>query len=47
MIRTMNGAVAQLQRLKTSPEDVFFSDADKIASAKYHLIVAIEACMHE
>ena len=45
LVSQMNGAVAQLQRLKTSPEDVFFSDADKIASAKYHLIVAIEACI--
>ena len=45
LVSQMNGAVAQLQRLKTSPENVFFSDADKIASAKYHLIVAIEACI--
>ena len=43
-------AMTQLERLATLSQQQFISDPDKIASAKYHLIVAIEAevdiCQH-
>ena len=37
--------VEALRRLASVPRDEFLADADKIASAKYHFVVAIECCI--
>ncbi len=34
-----------LRRLASVPRDSFLDDADKIGSAKYHFVVAIECCI--
>lgn len=43
MLSSFHGARAQLQRLAMMDAQEFLSDPDKIASAKYNFIVAIEA----
>jgi len=48
LIRIVGELRKSLQRLSALagiPEDQFVTDADKVASAKYHFIVAIEACI--
>jgi uncharacterized protein YutE (UPF0331/DUF86 family) len=48
LIRITGELRKSLQRLSTLSqveENRFVSDADKVASAKYHFIVAIEACI--
>ena len=48
LIRIVGELRKSLQRqsaLAGIPEDQFVTDADKVASAKYHFIVAIEACI--
>jgi uncharacterized protein YutE (UPF0331/DUF86 family) len=37
--------LARLQALSSYDQDQFVNDPDKVASAKYHFIVAIEACI--
>lgn len=37
--------VEVLRRLAIVPRAVFLADADKIGSAKYHFVVAIECCI--
>jgi uncharacterized protein YutE (UPF0331/DUF86 family) len=37
--------VRRLQALSTNSQEQFVNDPDKVASAKYHFIVAIEACI--
>lgn len=37
--------VAQLRRLATVERTAFIGDPDKVASAKYHFVVAIECCI--
>ena len=39
------GYVAELRRLAAIPVSQFLADADKVASAKYHFVVAIECCL--
>jgi len=50
LVSQIREAVGHLHRLKELKESVFIDDPDKIASAKYHFIVAIEAmidmCSH-
>lgn len=45
LVSQMREAAGHLRRLSEVPEDVFLADPDKIASAKYHFIVAIEAAI--
>jgi len=37
--------LAELRRLGAVAENVFFHDPDKVASAKYHFVATIEACI--
>lgn len=37
--------LAELRRLAAIPTSQFLPDADKVASAKYHFVVAIECCL--
>jgi len=39
------GYVAELRRLAAIPTSQLLADADKVASAKYHFVVAIECCL--
>lgn len=43
MISEMRKAVNRLQSLKTLEKDTFLNDPDKISSAKYNFVVAIES----
>jgi len=45
LVSQMRNAVAQLERLKKNKRQIFLSDTDKVGSAKYHFIVAIEAAI--
>ena len=45
LVSTLREAVGHLNRHKDSRRDVFLDDPDKIASAKYHFIVAIESAI--
>jgi uncharacterized protein YutE (UPF0331/DUF86 family) len=45
MMENLKIYVAQLNRLSEFKEDEFLSDMDKLGSAKYYLIVAIESCI--
>jgi len=45
LVSTLREAIAHLSRHKGSQKDVFLADPDKIASAKYHFIVAIESAI--
>jgi len=46
----LNNALNQLVRLESIPEADFLKDTDKIASAKYHFLLAIQSaidiCLH-
>ncbi len=37
--------VSELKRLSSTPRENFLSEPDKVGSAKYHLLVAIESCI--
>jgi uncharacterized protein YutE (UPF0331/DUF86 family) len=37
--------VAELRRLAAVEQKAFLADTDKVASAKYHFVVAIECCL--
>lgn len=45
MLENLKTYVAQLDRLSGLGLDEFLSDPDKLGSAKYYLIVAIESCI--
>ena len=45
MISEMRKAVNRLQSLKTLDKDIFLNDPDKISSAKYNFVVAIESAI--
>jgi len=45
LVSQMREAVVRLRALKECEKPVFLKDPDKIGSAKYHLIVAIEAAI--
>lgn len=45
IISNCRGYVQSLRRLKDMPRETFLADQDLVASAKYHFIVAIEACI--
>jgi len=45
LVSTLRETVGHLNRHKESRKDVFLDDPDKIASAKYHFIVAIESAI--
>jgi uncharacterized protein YutE (UPF0331/DUF86 family) len=45
LVSELRKNVARLQDLSALPEAKFFKDPDKIGSAKYHFIVAIESCI--
>lgn len=45
MLDNLKVYVAQLRRLSKCEENEFLSDMDKLGSAKYYLIVAIESCI--
>ena len=41
----LNEYVGELRRLATVPPHQLLTDPDKIASVKYHFVVAIECCL--
>lgn len=43
LVSELRKSVARLRALSKLPQDEFFEDPDKIGSAKYHFIVAIES----
>ena len=45
LVSELRKNVARLQDLSAFPEAEFLKDPDKIGSAKYHFIVAIESCI--
>jgi uncharacterized protein YutE (UPF0331/DUF86 family) len=45
LVSQMRKAEAQLERLRRISRGLFLSDLDKVGSAKYHFIVAIEAAI--
>ncbi len=45
MLTNLKGYVEVLRRLATLPSAEFLADPDKIGSAKYHFVVAIECCI--
>ncbi|RJR14946.1 MAG: DUF86 domain-containing protein [Nitrospiraceae bacterium] len=45
LISEMRKAVTRLQSLKALDKDIFLSDPDKISSAKYNFVVAIESAI--
>jgi len=45
ILSTLRRYIEVLRRLARVPRDEFLDDADKIASAKYHFVVAIECCI--
>ncbi len=45
LVTELRKSVARLRDLSTLSEDEFLKDPDKIGSAKYHFIVAIECCI--
>jgi len=45
IVGELRKSVQRLSVLSQVHEDLFVTDADKVASAKYHFIVAIEACI--
>lgn len=45
LVSTLREAVGHLNRHKASRKDIFLDDPDKIASAKYNFIVAIESAI--
>ena len=45
LVSQMREAVGNLKRLKKCEREFFVNDPDKIGSAKYHFIVAIESAI--
>lgn len=45
LLSELNTSVRRLRQLSNLPQEAFISDPDKVGSAKYHFIVAIEACI--
>ena len=45
LVSELRKNVARLQDLSALKQDEFLNDPDKIGSAKYHFIVAIESCI--
>lgn len=45
LVSHLRGSVERLRKLSNLPLDQFLEDPDKIGSAKYHFIVAIESCI--
>ena len=45
LVGALRKSVRRLTSLSQIDENQFVTDADKVASAKYHFIVAIEACI--
>ncbi len=45
LLASFREAVAQLKRLRKMKRETFLGDPDKVASAKYHFIMAIEAAL--
>ena len=45
LVSELRGSVGRLKELGLLPQGTFIKDPDKIGSAKYHFIVAIEACI--
>lgn len=45
LVSELRGSVGRLRELGRLPQGTFIEDPDKIGSAKYHFIVAIEACI--
>jgi uncharacterized protein YutE (UPF0331/DUF86 family) len=45
LLASFRQAVAQLKRLRKMKRETFLGDPDKVASAKYHFIMAIEAAL--
>jgi uncharacterized protein YutE (UPF0331/DUF86 family) len=45
ILSNLRGYVEVLRRLALMPRDEFLADPDKIGSAKYHFVVAIECCI--
>ncbi|MDL1971999.1 MAG: DUF86 domain-containing protein [Deltaproteobacteria bacterium] len=45
LISSLREAVRHLKRLKTLDEKEFLKDIDKIASTKYHFVIAIESAI--
>lgn len=45
LVSELHKSMSRLRYLSQLPKSEFFSDPDKIGSAKYHFIVAIESCI--
>jgi uncharacterized protein YutE (UPF0331/DUF86 family) len=45
LLERLRAYVAELRRLGAIPADAFLADPDKVGNAKYHFVVAIEACI--
>ena len=45
LVSELRNSVSRLRVLSKLPEDEFVNDPDKIGSAKYHFIVAIESAI--
>ena len=45
MISNLTGYVQELRRLSTVSKEEFLANKDKMGSAKYHFVIAIEACI--
>lgn len=45
MLSSLHSYVEVLRRLASMPRGDFLADPDKIGSAKYHFVVAIECCV--
>ena len=45
LISSLREAARHLKRLKTLDEEEFLKDIDKIASTKYHFVIAIESAI--
>jgi len=45
LLNNLKTYVSELQRLSLLSQEEFLSEPDKVASAKYHFIVAIESCI--
>ena len=45
ILSNLRGYVEVLRRLALVPGHEFLADADKVGSAKYHFVVAIECCI--
>ena len=45
MLSSLDGYLGALEELGRVPRDEFLANKDKIGSAKYHFVIAIEACI--